>query len=415
MNHPTRSLFLPILAFGSVFFAAFESAGGDWPQWRGPNRDGISEEKGLLQEWPEGGPKLAWKARGMGVGYSSVAVAGGRIYTQGDLADGSYALAFAEKDGSPVWKTRIGEAGGHKKYPGTRGTPTADGGQVFVLNQHSDLACLDAASGDRLWTVNLTNDFGGEMMSGWKYSESPLVDGERVVVTPGGKKGTVLALNRKTGEKLWQTGEWTDSAGYSSVIVATIHGMRQYLQLTGQSLAGIAPDSGEVLWKADRPGKTAVIATPVVAGDVVFVTSNYGVGCNGFRVGRDGDRWSASEIYASKDISNHHGGVVLLNGYVYGGSGPTFCCLDIATGELKYAERSAGKGATTYADGRYYLRAESGPMALIQASPDGYEEKGRFDQPDRSDQKAWAHPVIANGKLYLRDQDLLLCYDISAR
>ncbi len=397
-----------------VFFVT-EALADNWPQWRGIQRDGISQEKGLLQEWREGGPELVWKSSGLGTGYSSVAVSDGKIFTLGDLEDGSYAIAVSEKDGSAVWKTRIGEGGGHKKYPGTRSTPTVDERQVFVLNQHSDLVCLDAESGDLIWRVNLISDFGGKMMSGWKYSESPLVDGDQVIATPGGKDGTVIALDRKTGKKLWQTSDWTDKSGYSSVIIATIHGVRQYVQLTGQSVAGLNPDSGQVLWKADRPGKTAVVTTPVIEGDMVFVTSSYGVGCNSFRVSRNGDTWSTEEVYANKEISNHHGGVVLLDGHVFGGSGPTFRCVDIQSGELKFAERSAGKGATLYADGRFYLRSENGPMALIKATPSGYEEISRFDQPDRSDHKAWPHPVVANGKLYLRDQDILLCYDVSSK
>lgn len=410
----TTTLRLPLFALTALALAS-EAVAEDSPQWRGANRDGISTETGLLKEWPEGGPAISWKINGMGEGYSSVSVADGRIVTLGDLADGSYLIAVSEKDGSPLWKTKIGEAGGHKGYPGTRSTPTIDGGQVFGLNQHSDLACLDAETGKLAWKVNLVSDFGGKMMSGWKYSESPLVDGDRVVVTPGGSGGTLLALDRKTGKEAWRTEGWTDAAGYSSVVIATIHGTRQYVQLTGESVAGIVPETGEILWKAARPGKTAVITNPVVQDDVVFVTSAYGVGCNGFRVSRNGSKWSAEEIYANKDIANHHGGVVLVDGHIYGATGSTFRSLDIETGELGFKERSAGKGATVYADGRFYLRAENGPMALIEATPTGYVEKSRFEQPERSKQKAWAHPVVANGKLYLRDQDLLLCYDVSAR
>lgn len=406
--------FSALLILTTLLFSAMFLSADDWPQWRGANRDGIATEKGLLQEWPEGGPKLAWKTSGMGAGYSSVAVEGGKIFTLGDLDGGSYAIAISEADGSPVWKTKIGEAGGHRKYPGTRSTPTVDGGQVFVLNQYSDVACLDAASGKLIWETNLVDEFGGKMMSGWKYSESPLVDGDRVVVTPGGKDGTLLALNRNSGEKIWQTEDWKDTAGYSSVVIATIAGTRQYIQLTGESVAGVDPESGDVLWKAPRKGKTAVIPTPVVQGNIVFVTSGYGVGCNGFLITKDGDKWSASEMYANKSIANHHGGVVLVDGHVYGSSGSTFRSVNIENGEMNFAERSVGKGATVYADGRFYLRSEDGPVALLAASPEGLKEHGRFSQPERSDEKAWPHPVVANGKLYLRDQDLLLVYNVSA-
>lgn len=409
-----RHLSILLLAT-AMTWSPLDSSADDWPQWRGPDRNGQSSETGLLKEWPEGGPPLAWRVEGLGGGFSSLAVTGGMIYTLGDWEEGTFVLALREADGSPVWKTRIGDAGGHKGYPGPRSTPTVDGGQVFALNQFSGLHCLDAETGKETWSVNLEKDFGGKMMSGWKFSESPLVDGDRVVVTPGGAKGTVLALDRKTGERIWQTEEWTDPAGYSSVVVATIHGTRQYVQLTGQSVAGIDPDSGKILWRADRPGKTAVITTPLIQDDLVFVTSAYGVGCNGFRISKSGSDWKAEEIYANKNSANHHGGVVLLDGHVFGSSGGTFNCVDIESGELTFKGRSAGKGSTIYADGHLYLRGEDGAVALIEANPAELVEKSQFRQPDRSGSKAWAHPVIANGKLYLRDQGLLLCYDVKAR
>lgn len=406
--HGLLAVFLCVLISPNV-------RGEDWAQWRGPSRDAQSRETGLLTAWPETGPSLAWKAKGLGGGFSSVSVANGHLFTLGDFDDGNYVVAMSESDGSPVWKTKIGEAGGHKKYKGPRSTPTVDRGQVFVLNQHSDLVCLDAKSGESLWNVNLADQFGGKMMSGWKYSESPLVDGRQVICTPGGKEGTLLALNRDTGKKIWQTSDWTDTAGYSSVIIATIGGKRQYVQLTGESVAGVDPDSGEVLWRADREGKTAVVSTPVVADDIVFVTSGYGIGCNAFAIKNVDGKWSSEELYANKEIANHHGGVVLIDGHVYGSSGGVFRCLNLSSGELDFEGRSVGKGATVYADGHLYLRGESGDVALIEATPEGLREKGRFDQPDRSDQKAWPHPVIAGGKLYLRDQDILLCYDVRAK
>lgn len=410
--HLIPSFFIGLLLFVTVITSAF---GGDWSQWRGPNRDAKSSETGLLDKWPADGPPLAWKVKGVGAGYSSVSVARGRIFTLGDLDDGSYAMALNERDGSLAWQTRIGERGSRGGFRGPRSTPTVNDGQVFNLNQHADLVCLDATSGEKMWSVNLSKDFGGRMMSGWGSSESLLVDADRLICTPGGKQGTLLALDRKSGKKIWQTSDWTDRAGYSSVVTATIHGTRQYIQLTGQSVAGIEPDSGKVLWRADRKGKTAVIPTPVVADNIVFVTSGYGVGCNAFRVGKDGSTWSAEEIYANKEITNHHGGVVLLGGHVYGSTGGTFRCLNLKSGKLAYVGRSAGKGSTVYADSHLYLRSENGPVALIQATPEGLHEKSRFAQPDRSNKRAWAHPVIANGKLYLRDQDLLLCYDIGEK
>jgi outer membrane protein assembly factor BamB len=403
---------LPALALSLVPLSA---SADDWSQWRGLQRNGQSAETGLLKTWPAEGPPLAWKVDGLGGGYSSLAITDGKIFTLGDREEGTFVLALKESDGSLIWETRVGDAGGHKGYPGPRSTPTIDGGQVFALNQYSDLFCLDAESGKAIWSVNLEKDFGGKMMSGWKYSESPLVDGDKVIITPGGKQGTVLALDRKTGKKIWQTSEWTDPAGYSSVVIATIHGVRQYVQLTGKSVAGMDPDSGKILWVADRPGKTAVITTPIVQDDIVFVTSAYGVGCNGFRISKTGDEWKAEEIYANKNSANHHGGVVLLDGHIFGSSGGTFNCVDMKSGDLAFKGRSAGKGSTIYADGHLYLRGEDGDVALIEADSSELKEKGRFKQPDRSKDKAWAHPVIANGKLYLRDQGILLCFDVQEK
>lgn len=404
----TRTAFLVLLISQAVY-------GDDWAQWRGPNRDAQSRETGLLKQWPDAGPPLSWKAKGLGGGYSSVSVANGRLFTLGDFDDGNFVVAMSDSDGSPIWKTRIADAGGHKKYKGPRSSPTVDGGQVFALNQHSDLVCLEEKTGDLIWSVNLANQFGGKMMSGWKYSESPLVDGHQVICTPGGKEGTLLALDRKTGKKIWQTSDWNDTAGYSSVIIATIGDKRQYVQLTGESVAGVDPDSGDLLWRADRKGKTAVVSTPVVDDNIVFVTSGYGIGCNAFAIEHADGEWSTRELYANKEIANHHGGVVLVDGHVYGSSGGVFRCVNLKSGEVGFKGRSVGKGATVYADGHLYLRSESGGVALIEANPKVLHEKSRFDQPYRSDEKAWPHPVIAGGKLYLRDQDILLCYDLRAK
>ena len=405
----------PVLLALAVPCLSLPAPAEDWPQWRGPNRDGRSGESDLLKKWPADGPPLAWKARTAGGGFSSIAVSKGIIYTLGDLTEGCHVLALKEADGSVVWKTRTGESGGHRGYPGPRSTPTVDGGQVFALDQHSNLVCLNASDGEKIWSVNLQDEFEGKMMSGWRWSESPLVDGESVICTPGGSKGSVVALSRKTGKTLWQTSEWTDPAGYSSVIIATINDVRQYVQLTGKSVVGIDPTSGKILWQAERPGKTAVITTPVVHENIVWVTSSYGVGCNAFRIEKKDGKWSAEEIHSSRKFANHHGGVIELKGHVFGSSGGTFACMNIKSGELIYRERSAGKGATVYADGHFYLRSENGPVALIEASSKELKEVSSFEQPERSDKKAWPHPVIANGKLYLRDQDLLLCYDLSVK
>ncbi len=398
---------LTLAALASIASAA------DWPTWRGPMRDDSSTEKNLLTEWPADGPALAWKTTGCGSGYSSVSVANGRVFTMGDTPEGSAVRAFEEKSGEPLWVSPIlGKPGGN--YEGPRCTPTVDGDSVYALGQFGDFACLDAATGKERWRKNLGTDFGGKY-SGWNYTESPLVDGNLVLFTPGGKKGAIVALDKKTGSLLWQSTEFTDGAQYSSLIPADIDGVHQYIQLTAASVAGVDAATGKLLWRAERKGATAVITTPIYADNQVYVTSGYGVGCNAFKITKDTSGFKTEELYANKNMANHHGGVILLGDYVYGFSDSKgWVCQEFKSGDMKWNEKGVGKGSIGYADGHFYCRAESGKgvVALIEATPDGYKEKGRFEQPDRSSKNSWPHPVIANGKLYLRDQDTLLCYDV---
>lgn len=384
----------------------------EWPQYRGPKRDGLSPDKGLLKQWPAGGPPLAWKATGIGGGYSSVVVASNRIYTLGDVENSCRLLALNAADGKILWSTVLGPAGGHNDYPGPRSTPATDGTLVFALTQHGDLACVQAATGRLVWKVNLENQFGGRMMSGWRWSESPLLDGNLVVVTPGGSRGTVLALNKTTGTAIWQSAQLKDSAAYSSLVPVDWANIRQYIVFTDKSVAGVAARNGQLLWRADRLGETAVVPTPVAKEGVVFVTSGYNVGCNAFQVGFAGGRFTVRELYSGKQMRNHHGGVVLVGDYVYGFDEGVLKCIELKTGREVWADRSVGKGAVAYADGHLYCRSENGPIALVEATPEAYREKGRFDQPDRSRRQAWPHPVVFGGRLYIRDQDVLLCFDV---
>ncbi|MBU6399620.1 MAG: PQQ-binding-like beta-propeller repeat protein [Verrucomicrobia bacterium] len=395
------------------------AADGNWPQWRGANRDDHSTDTGLLKEWPAGGPPLAWKITGLGPGYAGVSVAAGRIYTMGDGPGSSYLFALNEPDGRLLWKAKVGQPGGGGGYEGPRCTPTVDGELIFALGQFGDLVCVDTASGTVEWHKNLETDFGGKMMSGWGYAESPLVDGDHVICTPGGPQGTIVALDKKTGAVAWRTKDFTDNAAYCSLIIAEIGGVRQYIQLTDASVAGVAAADGKLLWRAPRVGRTAVIPTPIFHDNQVYVSSGYGVGCNLFGISANGGPFKAEPVYANKVMSNHHGGVVLVGDDLYGYSdGKGWVCQEFKTGKMTWSEREKlGKGSLTFADGHFYLRSEGGPgtVALIVATPAGYQEKGRFDQPDRSDKNSWPHPVVTGGRLYLRDQDVLLCYDVRQR
>jgi outer membrane protein assembly factor BamB len=411
---------LPLTAsLGLLLCQSLVAISADWPQWRGPNRDGVSTERGLLKSWPVGGPQLFWKATGLGVGFSGVSVVGDRIYTMGDQGDASQVLALSLSDGKVLWSTKLGKAGapGWGGFAGPRVTPSVQDELVFAVGQYGEVICVNARDGKEVWSKHLTADFGGPRPE-WGFAESPLVDGDRVVLTPGGPNGTLVALEKKTGKLIWQTKDWTDNAHYSSVILAEIDGVRQYVQLTDKSLAGVAPADGKVLWRAVRKGSTAVIPTPIYADGQVYVSSGYGTGCNLFKVAK-GSPFTATQVYANKVLENHHGGVVKVGDYLYGYSeGKGWTCQDFATGAAKWQEKSKlGKGSLVYADGCFYCReeAEKGVVALVEASSAGFVEKGRFTPPDRSGKQSWPHPVVVGGKLYLRDQDVLLSYDVQAK
>jgi outer membrane protein assembly factor BamB len=392
----------------------------DWPQWNGRNRDGRSADTGLLAEWPADGPKLAWQATGFGKGYSTISVVGDRLYTLGDKDGAGWVMAASANGGKILWSAKVGAAGSPGvpgyDFPGPRSTPAVDGNLVVALDAWGELVGLNAVDGKEQWRRNLVKDLGGAPPT-WGYSESPLVDGEQVVVTPGGPKGALAAFNKKTGELIWQSKEFTDPAHYSSIVPAQIDGTRQYVQLTAASVVGISAKDGSLLWRAARQANIAVVPTPLVAGNEIYVTSGYGAGCNLFKVTSAEGKFSVNQVYANHVMVNHHGGVVRVGECIYGYSdGKGLTCQKARTGEALWAEKAKiKKGSVACADGKLYCREEdTGTMILLDAASVGYTEKGRFNQPGRSQEKAWSHPVIANGKLYLRDQDLLLCYDIKA-
>jgi outer membrane protein assembly factor BamB len=405
-----------LVAFAAVtviIAATCAASAADWPQWRGPDRDGRSPEKGLLQEWPAGGPRLLWKTTGLGGGMGSVSGLGNRLFTTGDGPDYSRVLALNAADGKVVWtSSMLSKPGGDPAGP--QGSPAVDGDAVYVLSQFGDVACFDAATGKERWRKSLTQDFGGSLPD-WNYSESPLLDGDKLVCTPGGPRGAIVALNKRNGQVLWQSKGFTDPAHHSSLVAATIDGVLQYVQLTARSVAGVDAKTGALLWRGDRAGDTAVVPTPLYSDHHVYVTSGYNNGCNLFEIRKAGNAFAARQVYAKPEISNHHGGVIKVGAYVYGhcNSGG-WICQEFLTGRILWKNRGVGKGAVAYADGHLYCRSEGGQgtMALVQATPDAYVEKGRFEQPDRSDKNSWAHPVVAGGRLYLRDQDILLCYDL---
>ena len=350
------------------------AAGTDWPQWHGPQRDNLSAETGLLKAWPAEGPALAWKATDLGGGFSSVSVADGKIFTIGDLGDSAYVEALNLNTGKLLWKAKLGATGGGGGHPGPRGTPTVDGSLVYALGQYGDLVCLGAADGKEVWRKNLNSDFGGKMMSGWGNAESPLVDGGKLLCTPGGADGTVLALDKQTGTTLWRSQELTDKATYASLIAVDIAGVHQVIVLTDAHVAGLAIETGKVLWLAPRAGKVAVVPTPIYKDNQVFVASGYGIGCNSFKITAADGKFSAAQLYANTDMVNHHGGVILLAGHLYGYSDKGgWTCMDFKSGRVVWCEKKLGKGTLSFADGHFYLRDENGPgaLVLIEATPAG--------------------------------------------
>lgn len=407
-----------------LFVCITESKAQNWPQWRGENRDGVSKESGLNLDWTTKSPTLSWVFREAGGGFSSPTVVGTTLYCQGAVDEKGFAFALDAKTGNLKWKQELGkeEAQDRGNYP--RGSITVDGDKLYLIRSIGQIHCLSATDGKVLWQKDFTTDFNGKLMSGWGFSESPLVDGNLVICTPGGSDGAMVALDKNTGALVWRSKEWTDNAGYSSPIVADVDGIRQYIQQAAKGVAGISAKDGKLLWKVDAPNyKTAVIPTPIYNDHIVYVTSGYGAGCRSFRLSKEGNGIKVDSIYANRNIVNQHGGVVLMDGYIYGHSDNSgWTCQNLKTGERAWNQRNREgvvRGSVVGVDGHLILLDErSGAFASIVASPEGWKETGIMNLPERTkiqtqDNMVWAHPVIAGGKLFLRDHDLLFCFDLA--
>lgn len=412
----SAALTVPATASAQIFKrnkkTTSKDAPAEWNQWRGPNRDGKSPDTGLLKEWPSGGPPLAWKATGIGEGLSSVSVFGGRIFTMGEFDGESYLLALNAEDGKIVWKTKVGKGGGSDQGgKGPRSTPATDGKLVWALGQEGELICVRAADGRQVWATHY--DKLGGSRPGWWHSESPLLDGNYLIIKPGKGSTSVVGLQKTSGKLAWKSPSVQGNPHYTSVTIAQIGRIKQYLLFTEKTIAGIY--NGKVAWQVPFPGQTAVVPDPVYANGIVFVCSGYDVGCKAVQIAAGNRPIAGKEIYSGKQMVNHTGGVVAVGEHLYGTDYSALKCIELKTGKVVWEERSVGKGSTTYADGHLYVRGERGDIALVEATPEGYKEKGRFSQPDRSSVTAWAHPVVIGGKMYIRDEDVLLCYDVKAK
>jgi outer membrane protein assembly factor BamB len=432
-----------LVVLGSTFLVS--ASANDWPQWQGPDRNAISKEQGLLKEWPKNGPPLAWKIGELGGGDSAPSIAAGRIFGMSNRGEDEVVWAFSETDGKTLWVTRLGPAL-KQSWPqakeGPSCTPTVDGDRVYVEGMAGTLACLQVKDGKILWQCSLQKDLGGTLPT-WSYRESPLVDGDKVICTPGADDDMLAALDKLTGKTLWKSqvpastnsnaggfsgfGMGRAGGAYASPIAIDYEGQRQYVQLTAHALLGVSASDGKFLWQYKRPANAMGIncSTPVYHDGVVFAASAYGAGGGAVKLSKDANGGiKADEVYYARKMQNHHGGMIVVDGCLYGANGGNeggaLACLDFKTGNVLWDERDdsehrAPKGSVALADGRLYYRTEKGPVLLIEPNPKEYIERGRFEQPDRTQQPAWSHPVIANGKLYIRDQDLLLCYDVKAR
>jgi outer membrane protein assembly factor BamB len=418
----TRNRLPNVLAAGFLLSCALAD---DWPQWRGPDRDDVSRETGLNLDWSQKKPPLLWAFKQAGAGYSAPTIVRSTLYCQGAANSNDFAFALDTETGKLKWKQPLGPQFVQDRGDGPRGSVTVDGDTLYLVRGGGQLHCLASADGKQIWKKDLRSDLGGAIMSQWDwgFSESPLVDRDLVICTPGGSKGTLAALNKKTGEVVWRSVDWQETGGYSSPVVAEVDGVRQYIQHTRGGVGGVAAKDGALLWSARiARNDVAVIPTPIYHDHLVYVTSGYGAGCGCVRLSREGEKFKTEVLYANRTIANHHGGVLRVGDYIYGHSDPNgWVCQNLKTGEPVWQEKGGdrpGKGAVTCVNGRLLCFEENtGALSIVSASPDGWKQFGRFELPEKStirtmDNKVWTHPVVANGKLYLRHHDLLFCFNL---
>jgi outer membrane protein assembly factor BamB len=412
MHRSFRTALITIVSALSLPVIVSNRTLDDWSQWRGNNRDGTSAERGLLKDWPAGGPKLAWTVKGAGEGYSSFAVAGGKVYTLGARGGTEYTMAFDEATGKKLWEVATGSRFRNDRGDGPRATPTIDGGQVYAYGASGDLAVLDAATGKIAWKINVLEKFGGRNIT-WGLSESPLVMPDRILINAGGASASIVAVNRKDGSLIWKSG--SDEAGYSSGILVPFQGIPQAVFFSASHGVAVDARDGRQLWTYGKASNsTANVATPIARGNKVFFSSDYGTGAGLVALSGAGNKITASEVYFTREMRNHHASSVLVGEHLYGFSSAILTAMKFETGEVAWRDRSVGKGSVVFADERLYLFSENGVVGLAEANPGGYKEHGRFEIRTGS-LPTWSHPVVANGKLYLRDQDTIYAYSVAAK
>ncbi|MBM3784406.1 MAG: polyvinylalcohol dehydrogenase [Acidobacteria bacterium] len=408
-----------------ALFLSLSVCAADWPQWRGPQRTGISRETGLLTQWPKEGPKLLWQVNDLGEGYATPIVAGDRLFLIANRGlDNEYLQAISVKDGKTLWTVKLGRVGNPDQqppYPMSRSTPVLDQNRLYAMGSDGDLVSLDPATGKEHWRRAVRAEFNG-VPGKWAYAESPLIDGQKLVVSPGGKDATLVALNKMTGATIWKSQvPGGDVAAYASAIVIQAAGRKQYVQFLDKGIVGVDANTGQYLWRYDKTATgPANIASPIGSGNFVYSTNARRFGGALVQLHPSADGVRAEEVYFERDLPNTLGGQVLLDGVIYGTNPKGLAAAEFMTGKLKWQSEADGPGSVLFADGHLYVHSESGEMTLVEASPAAYNEKGRFTPPNppkhtRNREMAWAYPVVANGRLYIRDLGVLWCYDVKGR
>jgi outer membrane protein assembly factor BamB len=407
----------PMTRLSNVIIAAAVSAAAvatavEWPQFHGPRRDNVSDETGLLAQWPAEGPKLLWTATGIGAGFSSAAVAGGLIYITGNVGPDTLISALGP-DGKVLWTAKNGPADKHS-YPGTRSTVTADGDRVYHENSDGDLVCLEAVTGKSRWSLNILAKFGGQSPK-WGLAESPLVDGGRLICVPGGTGTCMVAFDKLTGATLWTCAGLNEKPGYASPVAFDFGGVRQIVTMMEKSVVGVRADTGKLLWRAPHAAfADETVSTPLFHGRHVFVSTLPPGGSQCLELSAEGEGIGVKRAWHSLALNNHHGGVVLWDGHLFGSDFlGKWLCLELGSGRVVYKAEGVGKGALTCAGGMLYTVAEKGgTVGLVKATPQGHAVISRFRLPEGGEGPVWAHPVVCGGRLYLRHGDRLYCYDV---
>ena len=410
-NTPRKLCLYLALCF-ALALTAIPALASEVDQFRGPDRNGKFAAEGLLDKWPEGGPAMLWSTEGLGESYATLSFGDDRMYTTGVVKEQGHAFAL-DLSGKQLWSVPYGPVHPGNGYPGTRTTPTFSDGKIFLLSSMGLAVALDASTGEKVWSKNLLEEFGGPNLY-FGISESPLVDGDRVIFTPGGKDATLVALDKNTGKLVWKTEGLEDSSAYCNPRILEVGDHRQIVTLVQKHMIGVDPEKGTLLWKAPYPARYDIHAvSPVFDGKRLYVSDGYNQGGRMFELAADGR--SVKEVWKEEKLDVHHGGSVLLDGRIYGAASKgAWFVLDGSNGEILAEIPRVGKGAVVYADGLLYGYTEKGEVVLVNPDPKDFRVISSFEIEMGSGQH-WSHPVIREGVLYIRHGEALMAFDIAAK